>query len=137
MRKLEVIDSSIAAGMQQIAGGEVVPYGLELDSATSKIQALEERLRSMGSLSALSPLEALKELSELLPASMDVTFDSMNIAQSRITLSGSVNDFPAVGKLSTLLRQRPNRFCNVKVDPKGQQSGSNRIRVVTEITLCE
>ena len=131
------IERAFQDNIQQVLPGEHIPFGAEVVQVRSRADDLEERQRSMGTLSGLSPLQTLKELSTAIPANVDVTLDSVSIGHSRVSLSGSVSDFPAVGRLSTALDGRPKEFCDVKVDPKGQVAGSSRVRVTVDMKLCD
>jgi hypothetical protein len=135
--RLTRLEQAFRQNIEAAMPGTVLPLGQEVQVVQNKVKEMEERLRSMGTLSSLSPLNSLKELSEVITSQVDVALDSISIGHSRISLAGSVADFPTVGKLSSALEKRANRFCDVKVDPKGQVSGSSRVRFTADIKLCE
>ena len=117
--------------------GEVIPRGGEVPALQAKVAALEGQLSGMGTLASLSPLGSLKELSEAITPDIDVNVDSMNLSQTRVTVSGSVPDNVAVGRLSGALEKRTGRFCDIKLDPKGRAAGSSRVQFLADIQLCE
>lgn len=114
-----------------------VPYRREASFLEEETVRIEEQLRGMGSLSSLSPLESLNVLSKSIGRDIDISVDAVNIAQSRLSLRGSVLDNPSVGRLSGALEKQSSRFCAVKVDPKGRVPGSSRVKFSAEIELCE
>jgi len=97
----------------------------------------EEQLRDLGSLASLSPLNSIRELSSSITKEVDTLLDSVNIANSRILIKGSVPDFPSVGRLESALEANTTQFCSVSVQPKGKKSGTNRINFTVDIKLCE
>ena len=118
--------------------GEVVPFRREVDFLQRRVEEIETQLRDMGTLSSLSPLDSLKELTAAIDPSLDLQIDSMNIAHSRVSFNGSVIDYPAVGTLSQILKDRKDRFCDVKVDPAARTFGtSSRVKFTAEIRLCD
>jgi hypothetical protein len=54
-----------------------------------------------------SPLEILKDISAGVPANLDVTFDSINIDETSITLSGSTNTYNNVEQIQAVLAKLP------------------------------
>jgi hypothetical protein len=54
-----------------------------------------------------SPLEILKDLSAAIPATLDVAFDSINIDQDSITLSGSTNSYNNVEQMQAVIAKLP------------------------------
>ena len=102
-----------------------------------RVSELENQLRGLGSLSSLSPLGSLKELSEAINSGLDVNLESLNIGHSRMTFTGSVPDNQAIGRLSGVLEKRADRFCEVKIDPKGKVAGSNRVKFIADLKFCE
>ncbi|HVN71537.1 MAG TPA: pilus assembly protein PilM [Desulfomonilia bacterium] len=54
-----------------------------------------------------SPLEILKDISAGIPANLDVTFDTINIDETGITLSGSTNTYNNVEQIQALLAKLP------------------------------
>lgn len=132
---LELVESRMKALVAQAMPGESAPYRAEASYIETKVSELEEQLKSMGSLSSLSPLGSLRELVLALGAGIDVTFDTVSIGSSKLTLKGSVADNQSVATLSTLLKARKESFCDVQVDSKGK-TGS-RVGVTVEIGLCE
>jgi Tfp pilus assembly protein PilN len=54
-----------------------------------------------------SPLEILKDLSVAIPATLDVVFDSINIDQDSITLSGSTNSYNNVEQMQAVIAKLP------------------------------
>jgi hypothetical protein len=54
-----------------------------------------------------SPLEILKDISAGIPANLDVTFDSINIDEGSITLSGSANTYNNAEQIQAVLAKIP------------------------------
>ena len=54
-----------------------------------------------------SPLEILKDLSAGIPATLDVVFDSINIDQESITLSGSTTSYNNVEQMQAIIAKLP------------------------------
>ncbi len=54
-----------------------------------------------------SPLEILKDLSAGIPATLDVVFDSINIDQESITLSGSTTSYNNVEQMQAVIAKLP------------------------------
>jgi hypothetical protein len=135
--QLSEIDQQISALISQANISETVPNRREAEFLESKVAEVEEQLRGVGSLSNLSPLDSLRELSIALEPSLDITVDGLSLSQLRVGFHGSVLDIPTVGKLERILNDRSDKFCKVKVDPKGKDSGSTRVSFSAEIELCE
>lgn len=133
--QLSRLDDAMQERIQTVFPSEAIPPGEETKFVTEKVDELENQLRALGSLSALSPLDSLKELSEVIPKSIDVALDGLTIGQSRLTFTGSVIDNNSFGKLLGALEKHRSRFCTVKVDSKGQMG--NRVRFAADIKLCE
>jgi hypothetical protein len=136
-RTLGQIDAAIASEVRSVFPGQNVPANREVPFVQSKLDEVEEQLRAMGSLSSLSPLGALKEITEAIPPGLSVEVETMSIGSSRLTFSGTVPDIPSVGKLSSALERRAERFCDVKVDSKGKSGGGQRARFTADIAMCE
>lgn len=133
---LTVVNDQIASFVSKGLPGESVPKQGESSYLQAKLDTLEEELRGMGSLSSLSPLESLKELVAAVGSSLDVMIDSVSIGYSKMTIRGSVADNLSIGNFSTALKARKDRFCDVKVDPKGK-TADNRVGFSAEIEFCE
>jgi Tfp pilus assembly PilM family ATPase len=89
----------------------VMPKGTPL---VDPIKQMEQQLgRLSGSSGALdgapadSPLEILKDLSAGIPATIDVVFDSINIDQESITLSGSTTSYNNVEQMQAIIAKLP------------------------------
>jgi type II secretory pathway component PulL len=54
-----------------------------------------------------SPLEILKDISAGIPANLDVTFDSINIDEGSISLSGSANTYNNAEQIQAVLAKIP------------------------------
>lgn len=132
---IDQIDGAIRAMVTKALPGESVPVRAENSYLTSKVQDLEEELRGMGSLSALSPLNSLNELVIAIGSGLDLTIESISIGHSRLLLQGTVGDNLSVATLSSALKAKVDRFCEVKVDSKGKVG--SRVKVSAEISLCE
>jgi len=115
--------------------GEYVASGGEISFLEEQVLNLEDQLRDIGSLSALSPLNSLKELSEFIPESLNTEIESMVIGNASIVINGSLSSIPDLGKLDALLKKNEKSFCSVDVINRGQQG--NRIKFRAEIKLCE
>ncbi len=130
---------NVASKLNQIATGavpgEFVPKGGEISFLEEKVLELEDQLRDIGSLSALSPLNSLKELSEFIPESLGTEIETMVIGNSSIVINGSLASIPDLGRLDSILKKNSNKFCSVDVINRGQQG--NRIKFRSEIKLCE
>ncbi len=135
--ELTQVESAIKSLLSTALPEVAVPYRRESNFLEEEIERIEEQLRGMGSLSSLSPLESLNVLSKTIGRDIDISVDAVNIAQSRLSLRGSVLDNPSVGRLSGALEKQESRFCSVKVDPKGRVPGSSRVKFSAEIELCE
>lgn len=134
---LNTIENQIKKTTDLYLPGEVLPFRREVSTLETDVEELEEQLRGMGSLSSLPPLETLKEISDVIPKSIGIEIDVLNIAETKLSFRGSVADTPSVGRLSSVLEQNNKRFCEVKVDPKGKLRGSSRVRFSAEIRLCQ
>ena len=130
----EALDDEAARLINIAFPGDMVLPGTELGYVEEKLKTLESRMKGLGSISSLSPLEALRELSEGVPSGIDVAFDSLSISQVGVTFGGSVVNMASVGRLSGALSQK---FCDVKVDPRGSIPGGNRVRIVGELQYCQ
>lgn len=131
------IEQGIEEEFRAALPGEPVQRGLEASVLQDKINNIEQQLRGLGSLSSLSPLESLKELSVAVSKDIDITISKINIGDSGLSFSGTVPDYVAVGKLNTALEQRKDRFCEVRVDSRNKEPGTNRIRYQAEVGFCE
>jgi hypothetical protein len=114
---------------------ESVPSGSELSFVEGKLDNLESTMKGLGNISSLSPLEALTELSEVVPSGIDVAIDSLSTTQVGVQFGGSVGGMGSVGKLIGALEKR-DKFCEVKVDPRGSLPGGERVRIVGELKYC-
>ena len=132
---IDQVDGAIRAMVTKALPGESVPVRAENSFLTSKVQDLEEELRGMGSLSALSPLNSLNELVIAIGGGLDLTIESISLGHSRLLLQGTVGDNLSVATLSSALKAKVDRFCEVKVDSKGKVG--SRVKVSAEISLCE
>ena len=133
---LTQVNNQIQEALRLGVPGESVPPQGESSFLQAKLDSLEEELRGMGSLSSLSPLESLKELVAAVGPSIDLLIDSISIGYSKMTIRGSVADNLSIGNLSSALKARKDRFCDVKVDPKGK-TADNRVGFSAEIEFCE
>ena len=131
------VEDIIAKSISKHLPGELVPYRREKEFLQDKVSALEDELRGLGSLASLSPLNSLRELSTTVEPSIDTLIDTLNIANARIFIKGSVPDIPTVGRLESALESNKKQFCDVSVEPKGRQSGTNRSQFSADIELCE
>ncbi|MCB0325727.1 MAG: hypothetical protein KDD69_19230, partial [Bdellovibrionales bacterium] len=131
------VEQRIDELLQEAMPGEVVPDRREVTFVQDRVAALEEQLRGMGSLSSLSPLESLKELSATIGREIDIEVEALNIGHSRLSFRGSVADNPSLGRLNSALESRKDRFCQVKLEPKGRVANSSRVKFSAEIELCE
>jgi hypothetical protein len=129
------LDERILSLTREVSPGEIPPSGRELSFVQGKLDEIENQLRALGSLASLSPLGALREVAETLPAGTEL--ESVSIGNSRITMTGTVSDIPAVGRLNGVFERKADRFCDVKVDSKGKSSGSSRVGFIAEIGMCE
>ena len=129
------VDAAIRSMVTAALPGEGVPVRAENTYLEAKVQELEEELRGMGSLSALSPLNSLNELVLAIGGGLDLTIESISIGHSRLLLQGTVGDNLSVATLSSALKAKADRFCEVKVDSKGKVG--SRVKVSAEILLCE
>jgi len=68
---------------------------------------LSGKAGTLDGAAADSPLEILKDLSAGIPATLDVIFDSINIEQDSITLSGSTNSYNNVEQMQTVIAKLP------------------------------
>ena len=132
---IDEVDAAIRSMVTKALPGESVPVRAENSYLSSKVQELEDELRGMGSLSALSPLNSLNELVLALGPNFDLSIESISIGHSRLALQGTVADNQSVATLSTTLKAKGDRFCDVKVDSKGKVG--SRVKVSGEIVLCE
>ncbi len=133
---LNAIEDAIASRAQSVLGSRLPPRG-EVAALENKIAEIESQLRGVGSLSSVSPLDSIKELSEAIGRDIDIKIDAMNISQSRIGFRGTVPNIPTSGKLSSALESRKEMFCSVKVEPKGKEPGSGRVKFSAELIFCE
>lgn len=115
--------------------GQSVATGTELSFVNEKLQNLESTMKGLGNISSLSPLDALRELSEVIPTGIDVAIDSLSTTQLGMQFGGSVGDMGSVGKLIGALEKR-EKFCEVRVDPRGALPGGVRVRIVGELKYC-
>jgi hypothetical protein len=115
--------------------GEFVATGSELLFVDGRLQSLESTMNGLGNISSLSPLEALRELSEVVTPGIDVTIDSLSTTQAGVQFGGSVQGMGSVGKLFGALEKR-EKFCDIKVDPRGNLPGGDRVRIVGEFKYC-
>lgn len=137
-QKLNRVEDKIHETVAQVLPNEPLPpRGQEQQYLEGKVSEIEEQLRSVGSLSSLSPLESLKELSQSIDKSLDVTVEGMELGELRLGLRGSVVDYPSVGRLQTAFEKQVGKFCSIKVDSKGKEPGSPRVKFSAEILLCE
>ncbi|MCB0346545.1 MAG: hypothetical protein KDD66_15610, partial [Bdellovibrionales bacterium] len=134
--QLAAVESRIEEEFRAAMPGEPVQRGVEVSKLQDEISKIEEQLRGLGSLSSLSPLESLKELSTAISKDIDITISKINIGDSGLSFSGTVPDYVAVGKLNTALEERKDRFCEVRVDSRNKEPGTNRIRYQAEIGFC-
>ena len=133
---LTSVETRISEIVTGAVSGETVPARREVSYLEGRVTELEEQLRGIGSLSTLSPLESLKELSAAISPNIDVDVEGINISQSGISFRGSVLDNPSLGRLSSALEKHANRFCSVKVDPKGR-TPAGRVKYSADIGFCE
>lgn len=89
----------------------VMPKGTPM---VEPVKQMEQHLaRLSGTAGALegtpvdSPLEILKDLSQGIPANMDVLLDSINIDEASITLSGSTNTYNNVEQMQAVIAKLP------------------------------
>lgn len=135
--RLNKIEAAIQQEVQTALPNQTLPKGREVIELTNKLGNIEEQLRELGSLSSLSPLESLRELSLAVSRDIDLKIDTLSIADGAVSFSGSVADSPAVGRLSTALENRRDRFCKVQVDPKGRMPGaSTRVKFDADLSFC-
>lgn len=136
-QRLSRVETSISELVSEALPGEAIPFRREKLFLEENLTDKEEQLRGLGSLASLSPLDSIRELSVTINKQVDTLIDSLNIANSRILIKGSVPDFPAVGRLESALEANSSRFCTVSVQPKGKKSGTSRISFTADIKLCE
>ena len=135
-RVLGRIDGAIESSVAKVLPGVSLRRGQELPEIRSRVEALEAELQGMGSLTALSPLELLRSLSETVNPELDVAFETINISPGGFTFSGSVGGNVMIGRLAGVLEAQSQKFCEVKVDPKGRVPGANRVRFLADVQLC-
>jgi hypothetical protein len=134
---LDAVENEIQTLLRSKISGETLPRGAEVSSLETKVTELEEQLRGMGSLASLSPLDSLKLLSDVIKENIDIDIDSLSIAQSRLIFRGTILDTPTLGRLDGTLEKIGEPFCSTKVDPKGRDARSSRVKFAAEIELCE
>lgn len=134
--KQSLLDSRAQDVVRIVFPSELINKGDEARFVSEKVQGLEERLKGLGSVSALSPLDALKELSEIITPSVDLAIDSLTITPTAVTFGGTVSDTATVGRLIGIFEKKSDRFCSRKLDPRGNVPGSTRVRVVGELIYC-
>jgi len=134
---LNRVESAIGSELSSSLPGMSITKRQEVTILRSKVTDLEEQLKGIGSLSALSPLESLKELSQAIGPEIDIKLEAINVSHDGLSFRGSVLDFPSVGRLTTALESRTGRFCKVKVDSKGTAPGSPRVKFQADITFCQ
>jgi len=135
--KQSLIDSRFQEALAPIFPGETIPYKGEVAFVEGKVAELESRLKGLGSVSSLSPLEAFRELSTIIGPNVDIAIDSISLTPIGVTFGGSVADNGTVGRLIGILEKKKDRFCGVKVDPRGSVPGGNRVRIVSELKYCQ
>ena len=132
---MSALDSKAHELISAAFQNENVPLGSELSFVEGKLHNLESTMKGLGDISSLSPLEALTELSEEIPTGVDVAVDSLSTTQVGMQFGGSVGGMGSVGKLIGALEKR-EKFCEVKVDPRGTLPGGERVRIVGELKYC-
>jgi len=135
--KRSLLDERIHSAVQKSFPAEIVPEGGELAFVQSRVAVLEERLKGLGSVSSLSPLEGFREISQVIGPNVDVAIDTVSISPASITFGGTVADTGTVGRVIGLLEKRGDRFCSVKVEPRGNVPGGSRVRIIAELKYCQ
>jgi len=101
------------AGLTRKINAEFVSV---MPKGTRMVDPIKQMEQHLGRLSgragtlegaAGSPLEILKDLSAAIPATLDVVFDSINIDQESITLSGSANSYNNVEQIQAMIAMLP------------------------------
>jgi Tfp pilus assembly PilM family ATPase len=89
----------------------IMPKGTPMVDPIKQMEQLLGRLSgkagTLDGAPADSPLEILKDLSAGIPATLDVAFDSINIDQESITLSGSTNSYNNVEQMQAVIAKLP------------------------------
>jgi hypothetical protein len=89
----------------------VMPKGTPMVDPVKQMEQYLRRLSgqsgSLGGEAADSPLEILKDISAGIPASLEVTLDSINIDEGTITLSGSTANYNNVEQVQAVMAKIP------------------------------
>ncbi len=88
----------------------------EVDQMRARVQALEERARSLGSLvdREVSPLRILREISARIPKDLEVEFRDFQVEEGRVRIEGVTTSFDAIDRIKAELATYP-RFAEVAV----------------------
>ena len=88
----------------------------EVDQMRARVQALEDRARSLGSLvdREVSPLRILREISARIPKDLEVEFRDFQVEEGRVRIEGVTTSFDAIDRIKAELATYP-RFAEVAV----------------------
>jgi hypothetical protein len=134
--KITNLEESLRARIAKSIPGFSAPRGQEISAITGKIAEVENHLKEVGSLSALSPLEAFLAVSEDLPDNLGINVTEIAIKETRVVIKGTAPDYGTLDKMERALKEKKDKYCDI--DP-GDSSSSNRggnVGFQFSLTLC-
>jgi general secretion pathway protein L len=108
----------------------------ELDQMRSRVEELEGRAQSLGSLvdREVSTLRILREISTRVPKDLEVEFRDFTFEEGRIRIEGVTTSFDAIDKIKVDLAEYP-RFSSVTVIDAKQGVKRDEVLFKLAITL--
>ena len=108
----------------------------ELDQMKARVEALEARAQSLGSLvdREVSPLRILREISVRIPRELEVEFRDFVVEEGRVRIEGVTTSFDAIDRIKADLAAYP-RFAQVAVSDAKTMAGKDKVLFKLTITL--
>jgi Tfp pilus assembly protein PilN len=137
-RRISNLKNAIQSQIRAAIPGLESPPGIEVDALEGENRKLEQQLKNLGSLSALSPLDSLRAISEDLPQTSGITVTRVRIEGATMRVEGTAPDYAALEKLERVLKRKRSVYCRVNKDITASVPGKPNVRGFRlDIILCE
>ncbi|RMG89454.1 MAG: hypothetical protein D6708_09960 [Candidatus Dadabacteria bacterium] len=115
---------------------EVTNVVSEVDQMAARVEELENRARSLGSLvdREISPLRLLRDISARIPKEIEVELRDFVVEENRVRLEGVTVSFDAIDKIKADLAEHP-RFTEVAVSDAKTLGGKDKVLFKLTLSL--
>ncbi|RMD87140.1 MAG: hypothetical protein D6808_01970 [Candidatus Dadabacteria bacterium] len=126
--------TNVAKGVLK-SSGPISPSAAPL-LMRDEIRKLEDRLKSLGSLSSLSTLESFAAVSQDLPSNLGLSIYSLSIKENRVNIKGTAPDYSTLDKIEAAFKKKPHTYCKVKIKEDVAFGRRARVGFIVSLEIC-